>query len=171
MTKQISYYKNFERLEGEIIRVLKLDIRIGEIVVTDKFEWDINNPENKPEEFAINLCADLGLDSEFILPIAHSIKSQILEQQKVKFNNKIKIFLNEKKMYYQMLYNTNKNKNNTNTYSNNYAKTKIDMNSYLRNIYLDNTEWQPQVKKISLNEIKKFEKKEERNVRYFQRKR
>ena len=76
-------YRTFEHLEGEILRVFKLDIRIGEIVVTDQFEWDINNPENKPEEFAINLCADLGLDSEFILPIAHSIKIQILENQKV----------------------------------------------------------------------------------------
>ena len=83
MSKQISHYRTFEHLEGEILRVFKLDIRIGEIVVTDQFEWDINNPENKPEEFAINLCADLGLDSEFILPIAHSIKIQILENQKV----------------------------------------------------------------------------------------
>jgi len=83
MSKQINHYKKFEKLEGEILKVLKLDIRIGEIVVTDQFEWDINNPQNKPEEFANNLCADLGLDSEFILPIAHSIKTQILEQQKV----------------------------------------------------------------------------------------
>ena len=83
MAKQINQYRKFEKFEGEIIRKIKLDIRIGEIVVSDQFEWDINNPDNKPEEFAISLCADLGLDSEFILPITHSIKSQILEFQKV----------------------------------------------------------------------------------------
>jgi len=73
-----------------------------------------------------------------------------------------------------MLYNANKNRHilvNPNNNFNSLSKTKAGMSSYLRNIYLDNTDWQPQVKKISLLEIKKFEKKEERNVRYNQRKR
>ncbi len=83
MNKQINHYRKFEKFEGEVIRTIKLEERIGEIVLTDQFEWDINNPDNKPEEFASILCADLGLGSEFILPITHSIKSQILEHQKV----------------------------------------------------------------------------------------
>jgi SWI/SNF-related matrix-associated actin-dependent regulator of chromatin subfamily B protein 1 len=86
MNKQINQYRKYERIEGEVIRVIKLDIRIDDIVLNDQFEWDINNPDNSPDEFAIALCADLGLGSIFILPIAHSIKEQILDYQKVYFD-------------------------------------------------------------------------------------
>ena len=70
-----------------------------------------------------------------------------------------------------MLYNTNKNKNNITNLQSTASKDKAEMSSYLRNIYIGSTDWQPIVKKISAHEIKKFERKEERNVRYFQRKR
>ena len=85
MNKQINQYRKYEKIEGEIIRIIKLDIRIGDIVINDQFEWDINNPNNSVEAFAQSLCADLGLDSEFILPIAHSIREQIIDHQKVFF--------------------------------------------------------------------------------------
>lgn len=84
MNKQINQYRRYEQIEGEIVRTIKLDIRIGDIVINDQFEWDINNPTNSVDSFAQLLCADLGLDSEFILPIAHSIREQILDHQKVK---------------------------------------------------------------------------------------
>jgi SWI/SNF-related matrix-associated actin-dependent regulator of chromatin subfamily B protein 1 len=83
MNKQINQYRKVEKFEGEILKTIKLDIRIDDIVLTDQFEWDINNSNNSPEIFAKTLCADLGLGSEFILPIAHSIKEQILDHQKV----------------------------------------------------------------------------------------
>jgi hypothetical protein len=47
---------------------------------------------------------------------------------------------------------------------------KADLNILIRDIYTDTTEWQPCVKKISNEDIKKFEKKEERKIRYVQRK-
>ena len=102
MNKQVNQYKKFDKFEGEIIKTIKIDIRIDDIVVTDQFEWDINNPSNNPEAFSKTLCADLGLGSEFILPIAHSIKEQILDHQKVKQNSlKLKIIrlLQMKKNY------------------------------------------------------------------------
>ncbi len=34
---------------SEIIRVIKLNVRIGNIIVRDQFQWDINNPNNYPE--------------------------------------------------------------------------------------------------------------------------
>jgi len=40
----------------------------------------------------------------------------------------------------------------------------------IRDVYFDSSEWQPYVKKISSDEIKKLEKKEERKIRYTQRK-
>lgn len=153
MNKQINQYRKFEKIEGEIIRTIKLDIRIGDIVINDKFEWDINNPHNSPSDFAQSLCADLGLGSEFILPIAHSIKEQILDHQKS--------CANEKKLYYQAMYNMRNVAN----------QKKFDTSAIIRDVYTDNTEWQPVVKKISQMDIKKFEKKEERKIRYVQRKR
>ena len=53
------------------------------MIYKDKFEWDINNPDNSPEDFAECVCADTGLGDEFILPIAHQIRERVLELQKV----------------------------------------------------------------------------------------
>ena len=55
----------------EQIRTLSINVRIGRVVYKDKFEWDINNPDNSPEDFAECVCADMGLGDEFVLPIAH----------------------------------------------------------------------------------------------------
>ena len=43
----------------------------------DQFEWDLNNKDFTPEQFARSLCAELGLGYEFIVLIAHSIREQI----------------------------------------------------------------------------------------------
>lgn len=67
----------------EQIRTIHINVRIGRVVYKDKFEWDINNPDNSPEDFAECVCADVGLGDEFILPIAHQIREKILELQKV----------------------------------------------------------------------------------------
>jgi len=79
MKKQIQAFRGYKPVEGELIRVIRLNVRIGNIIVQDQFEWDVNNPLNSPEDFAECLCADLGLGSEFLLPIAHQIREQILE--------------------------------------------------------------------------------------------
>lgn len=50
------------------------------------------------------------------------------------------------------------------------VRKQIDFNTLIRDIYNDSSEWQPLVKKISYDEIKKYEKKEERKIRYVQRK-
>jgi len=66
-----SAYKNDE------MRVLiKLNISIGNHTLIDQFEWDINNPNNSPEDFALLLTRDLSLSGEFTTAIAHSIREQ-----------------------------------------------------------------------------------------------
>ncbi|OJD18636.1 hypothetical protein AJ78_01332 [Emergomyces pasteurianus Ep9510] len=65
-------YKNDE------MRILvKLNITIGQHTLVDQFEWEINNPLNSPEEFAIQMTKDLSLPGEFTTAIAHSIREQI----------------------------------------------------------------------------------------------
>lgn len=65
-------YKNDE------MRILvKLNITIGQHTLVDQFEWEINNPLNSPEEFAIQMTKDLSLPGEFTTAIAHSIREQV----------------------------------------------------------------------------------------------
>ena len=66
-----SAYKNDE------MRILvKLNITIGAHTLVDQFEWEINNPLNSPEEFAIGMARDLSLSGEFTTAIAHCIREQ-----------------------------------------------------------------------------------------------
>ncbi|OAA43094.1 transcription factor Snf5p [Metarhizium rileyi] len=66
-----SAYKNDE------MRILvKLNITIGQHTLVDQFEWEINNPNNSPEEFAANMARDLSLSGEFTTAIAHCIREQ-----------------------------------------------------------------------------------------------
>ncbi|KAL7902377.1 hypothetical protein HDV63DRAFT_361561 [Trichoderma sp. SZMC 28014] len=66
-----SAYKNDE------MRILvKLNITIGQHTLVDQFEWEINNPNNSPEEFAASMTRDLSLSGEFTTAIAHCIREQ-----------------------------------------------------------------------------------------------
>lgn len=62
--------------------VLKLNIHVGNLSLVDQFEWDMSEPENSPEQFAVSLCADLGLGGEFIPAIAYSIRGQLAWHQR-----------------------------------------------------------------------------------------
>ncbi|PGH15464.1 hypothetical protein AJ79_02441 [Helicocarpus griseus UAMH5409] len=65
-------YKN-----DEMRILIKLNITIGQHTLVDQFEWEMNNPLNSPEEFAIQMTKDLSLAGEFTTAIAHSIREQI----------------------------------------------------------------------------------------------
>ncbi|GJD06644.1 Chromatin structure-remodeling complex protein BSH [Galdieria sulphuraria] len=72
-------YRSPEEEIGERRHILKLDIRIGKVVLRDQFEWDRSNADNSPEEFAETLCKDLGLTREFVPAVAHAIREQLQE--------------------------------------------------------------------------------------------
>ena len=67
-----SAYKN-----DEIRITIKLNITIGQHALLDQFEWDINNKQNSPEEFAARLARDMALSGEFKTAIAHQIREQV----------------------------------------------------------------------------------------------
>jgi SWI/SNF-related matrix-associated actin-dependent regulator of chromatin subfamily B protein 1 len=56
--------------------LIKLNITIGPHTLVDQFEWEINNPLNSPEEFAMCMARDLSLSGEFTTAIAHCIREQ-----------------------------------------------------------------------------------------------
>jgi SWI/SNF-related matrix-associated actin-dependent regulator of chromatin subfamily B protein 1 len=66
-----SAYKN-----DEMRILIKLNITIGPHTLEDKFEWEINNPLNSPEEFARSMSRELSLSGEFTTAIAHCIREQ-----------------------------------------------------------------------------------------------
>uniref|UniRef100_T1GBS9 SWI/SNF Subunit INI1 DNA binding domain-containing protein n=1 Tax=Megaselia scalaris TaxID=36166 RepID=T1GBS9_MEGSC len=50
--------------------IVKLNIHVGNTSLVDQVEWDMSEKNNNPEEFAIKLCAELGLGGEFVTAIA-----------------------------------------------------------------------------------------------------
>eukprot|EP00112_Aurelia_sp_Birch-Aquarium-sp1_P007745 Seg1845.15 transcript_id=Seg1845.15/GoldUCD/mRNA.D3Y31 product="SWI/SNF-related matrix-associated actin-dependent regulator of chromatin subfamily B member 1" protein_id=Seg1845.15/GoldUCD/D3Y31 len=57
--------------------IIKLNIHVGNVSLVDQFEWDMAEPLNSPEQFAMSLCTDLGLGGEFVTAIAYSIRGQL----------------------------------------------------------------------------------------------
>ncbi|EFP74416.2 uncharacterized protein PGTG_00372 [Puccinia graminis f. sp. tritici CRL 75-36-700-3] len=65
-------------LRDDELRIpINLDIISGNIHLTDRFEWEISELNNSPEEFVEVYANDLGLSGEFKTAIAHSIREQI----------------------------------------------------------------------------------------------
>jgi SWI/SNF-related matrix-associated actin-dependent regulator of chromatin subfamily B member 1 len=64
-------YKN-----DEMRILIKLNITIGQNTLIDQFEWEINNPNNVPEDFAQQLTQENSLAGEFTTAIAHCIREQ-----------------------------------------------------------------------------------------------
>jgi SWI/SNF-related matrix-associated actin-dependent regulator of chromatin subfamily B member 1 len=62
--------------------IIKLNIHVGNTSLVDQIEWDMSEKENNPEEFAIKLCAELGLGGEFVTAIAYSIRGQLSWHQR-----------------------------------------------------------------------------------------
>lgn len=62
--------------------IIKLNIHVGNTSLVDQIEWDMSEKENNPEEFAVKLCAELGLGGEFVTAIAYSIRGQLSWHQR-----------------------------------------------------------------------------------------
>ncbi|QKX57896.1 uncharacterized protein TRUGW13939_05016 [Talaromyces rugulosus] len=68
----------YDAYKNDEMRILvKLNITIGQHTLVDQFEWEINDPYNSPEEFALQMTNDLSLSGEFTTAIAHSIREQV----------------------------------------------------------------------------------------------
>merc|ERR1711892_295892 len=61
---------------------IKLNIHVSNISLVDQIEWDMSEKQNTPEQFAAQLCRDLGLGGEFVTAISYSIRGQLAWHQK-----------------------------------------------------------------------------------------
>jgi len=79
--QQIKQNSSESELNLEDVRdqrvIIKLNIHVGNVSLVDQFEWDLAEPLNSPEQFAMSLCTDLGLGGEFVTAIAYSIRGQL----------------------------------------------------------------------------------------------
>ncbi|KAF9516045.1 hypothetical protein BS47DRAFT_1341372 [Hydnum rufescens UP504] len=71
-----------DEINYELRILIKLDITVGSINLSDQFEWDVNDVDNSPETFAEVYACDLGLTGDFKTAIAHSIREQVHVHQK-----------------------------------------------------------------------------------------
>ncbi|KAE9537614.1 hypothetical protein AGLY_006637 [Aphis glycines] len=62
--------------------IIKLNIHVGNTSLVDQVEWDMGEKDNSPEQFAMKLCAELGLGGEFVTAIAYSIRGQLSWHQR-----------------------------------------------------------------------------------------
>lgn len=62
--------------------IVKLNIHVGNTSLVDQIEWDMSERDNNPEEFAMKLCAELGLGGEFVTAIAYSVRGQLSWHQR-----------------------------------------------------------------------------------------
>lgn len=78
ITEQITSHD--ARIIGQESRhVVRLDVRIGRVVVRDQFEWDLSENMNNADAFAERLCCDLGLGTEHVPMVAHGVREQLVE--------------------------------------------------------------------------------------------
>lgn len=82
--QQIEAYPTETLIEdnGDTRVIIKLNIHVGNTSLVDQIEWDMSEKDNNPEEFAIKLCAELGLGGEFVTAIAYSIRGQLSWHQR-----------------------------------------------------------------------------------------
>lgn len=59
--------------------IVRLNVRIGRVVLHDQFEWDLQDTLNNPDTFAESLCADVGLGTDHVGTVAHALRSQLAE--------------------------------------------------------------------------------------------
>jgi SWI/SNF-related matrix-associated actin-dependent regulator of chromatin subfamily B protein 1 len=164
LKRQMNQYKAYKPIEGEFLRRIKLHFRIGNIIIDDQFDWDINNPDNSPEDFAEAICADLGLSSEFMLPISHSIRQQVLEHKKVLHTDKRNQYVRS------LLYQEDENEIDGTKLRMCNTPLQSEPGPSNRSTVQKTQKWNPSIQQISDNEVSKYEKQEERKARYEKRK-
>ncbi|OMJ87465.1 hypothetical protein SteCoe_10796 [Stentor coeruleus] len=80
--QKLSRYEKYHPGNYECLQVLEIEVRVDNLVLRDRFIWDINNVDNSPEAFAQSLCADLGLGGDVAASVSNAIREKICFYQK-----------------------------------------------------------------------------------------
>ena len=61
--------------------LLQIDVQIATYHLLDHIEWDLLSPLT-PEQFALTLCADLGLSGEAVPLVAHAVHEELIKHKR-----------------------------------------------------------------------------------------
>lgn len=57
--------------------LIRLDVTVGFLQLTDSLEWDLGEERNGPAAFAESYCRELALGGEFVTAVANDIREQV----------------------------------------------------------------------------------------------
>eukprot|EP00828_Plagiopyla_frontata_P039040 TRINITY_DN5125_c0_g1_i1.p1 TRINITY_DN5125_c0_g1~~TRINITY_DN5125_c0_g1_i1.p1 ORF type:complete len:205 (+),score=28.65 TRINITY_DN5125_c0_g1_i1:258-872(+) len=176
--KHIQNYRHYYPTTSELIKPIDIEVRIENISLKDRFEWDINDPDNSPEEFAECLCKELALSEEFVKEVSFQIREQITEYQRQISESKGNL---SQQLYddFSLLKKSTRSLLESSSRYNPFLKNMaqiITPDNYLRPIqyvYKDNTDnlalWEPHVTVLEKDDLEKIKKLEDRKSRYVRR--
>ncbi|CAI5741497.1 unnamed protein product [Peronospora destructor] len=72
-----------EAVTSESLHPIFINLRLNDTIYIDKFEWDLNDPNNSPEQFARIVCEDLGLSGHFEAQVALTIREQLRDYSRL----------------------------------------------------------------------------------------
>ncbi|KAL4449871.1 hypothetical protein ABPG74_014990 [Tetrahymena malaccensis] len=171
--RALQNYRFYDPKERELIRTIELNILIENVQLKDRFEWDINDFTNSPEQFAFNMCNELGLSGEFAQRIAYQIREQILSFQKQIMERRINQTASNFKKSTRSLIESSQNFTNFDPKIHIQGNTVITEENYLRPVLQDNDydsfQWEPKISILQPDDIRKVQKEEQRKQRLMRR--
>jgi hypothetical protein len=66
-----------------LLLLLQLYVRKGQRVFRDEVLWDVGNPVNGPEPYALQVCAALGLEADWFDAIRTHLQQQLDDVKQV----------------------------------------------------------------------------------------
>lgn len=155
ITKQLEEYSYVATLQlpptAEYHVIVDLLVNLDKKLYEDKFEWDLNQTEVTPEDFAEIVVADMGLSLEFKPAIAHSLHELTLRLKKEICDGLYNHELHKYQQLTGLIFERN---------------VRIRTDSSISN---GNAVWEPFIEILSPWEIEKREIERERNSRRLKR--
>lgn len=131
--------------------VIELSVNLDKRLYEDKFEWDLNQSDVTPEDFADIVTAELGLSLEFKPAISHSLHEMILRLKRELVEGSYNHELHKYQQLAGLIFERN---------------VRIRTDSSIHN---GNAVWEPFIEILSPWEIEKREIERERNTRRLKR--
>lgn len=155
INKQIEDYSFLSTLQlpatSEYHVVVELSVNLDKQLYEDKFEWDLNQEDVLPEDFADIVVSDMGLSLEFKPAIAHSLHEMAIRLKKEIFDGTYNVELQKYQQLTGLIFERN---------------VRIRTDSSIHN---GNAVWEPFIEILSPWEIEKREIERERNIRRLKR--
>ncbi|KAL0484606.1 WI/SNF-related matrix-associated actin-dependent regulator of chromatin subfamily B [Acrasis kona] len=172
--------------EKALLRI-QLDVRAGDMVLRDQFEWDVFNALSSPENFAQTLCEDCQLELKWIPLVAHSIRESIYSHlHRHLYKNKKLQTLSDSNISSTLTFsktfdsshieedNSKKNENGNETESDAEQEDSVNEDEPMLDVNVirdedEYEEWEPHIVELGEDELEKMSAKEEREARYRRR--